>query len=176
MKNLFTERTKKFSEIYSDMYAVVYNAMYSKVRDSDLTADLAQEVFTRFYAKIDEVDNPRKWLFGTLRNVLLEHYRKNTVDTMDIDEIFFDENIGYVNGFRDTRIILQEAFEASENYRDEKDRIVYELIAVKNYSHDEVARLLGITKRQVNYRYRCVVDRIVDYLRKKGVNRLEELL
>ncbi len=176
MKNLFTERTKKFSEIYSDMYAVVYNAMYSKVRDSDLTADLAQEVFTRFYAKMDEVDNPRKWLFGTLRNVLLEHYRKNTVDTMDIDEIFFDENIGYVNGFRDTRIILQEAFEASENYRDEKDRIVYELIAVKNYSHDEVARLLGITKRQVNYRYRCVVDRIVDYLRKKGVNRLEELL
>ncbi len=176
MKNLFTEKTKKFSEIYSDLYAVVYSSMYSKVRDRDLTADLAQEVFTRFYAKMDEVDNPRKWLFGTLRNVLMEHYRKNTVNTMDIDEIFFDENIGYVNGFRDTRIILQEAFDASENYNDEKDRIIYELIAVRNYTHEEVSRLLGITKRQVNYKYKRVVDRIVDYLKKKGVNRLEELL
>lgn len=176
MKNLLKERTRKFSEIYSDMYAVVYNAVYSKVRDRDLTADLAQEVFTRFYAKMDEVDNPRKWLFGTLRNVLMEHYKKNSVDSIDIDEIFSDVNMGYVNGFRDTRIILQEAFEASENYNDEKDRIIYELIAVKNYTHDEVARLLGITKRQVNYKYRCVVDRIVDFLKKKGVNRLEELL
>ena len=171
-----SERTKKFSDIYSDMYVVVYNAMYSKVHDSDLTGDLAQEVFIRFYEKMDEVENPRKWLFGALRNVLLEHYKKNTVDTMDIDELFHDDNLGYVNGFRDTRIILQEAFNNDLNFKDEKDRIIYDLIAIKNYTLEEVARLLGITIRQVHYKYRCVVDRIVDHLKKKGINNLEELL
>jgi len=176
MKNLFSERTKKFSEIYSDYYAVAYNAIYAKIHNTETAEELLQEVFARFYEKMDDVENPRKWLFGTLRNVLFEHYKKKTVDTADIDEIFYDANIGYVNGFRDTRIILQEAFEASENYKDEKDRIIYQLIAINYYTRKEVAWMLGITKRQVNYKYKCVADRIVGYLKKKGVNNLEELL
>ena len=137
---------------------------------------ILQEVFTRFYEKMDEVESPRKWLLGTLRFVLLEHYRKNSVEKVDIDEIFYDENIQYVNGFRDTRIILQDAFNAPENFKDEKDRIIYELIAIKNYTHEEVAREMGLTKRQVSYRYKSVVDRIMDYLKRKGVKNLEELL
>lgn len=176
MNNIFSDRTKKFCQIYSDMYAVVYNSIYSKLGNTDTAGELTQEVFTRFYAKMDNVENTRAWLQGTLRNVILEHYKKNRTETIDIDGTFFDENTGYVNGFRETRIVLQEAFEAAGNYNDGKDRIIYELIAIKNYKHEEVARLLGITKRQVNYRYKCVVDRIVDYLKKKGVNRLEELL
>jgi len=174
--NIVSDRVKKFTDIYSDYYSVVYNGIYAKVHDKELTADLAQEVFTRFYQKIDEVETPRKWLFGTLKFVLLEHYKKSTVNKLAIDDIFYDSNIQYVNGFRDTRIILQEAFDASENYKDERDRIIYELIAIKNYSNDEVARLLGLTKRQVGYKYKMVVERIVDYLKKKGVKSLEELL
>ncbi|HNX25289.1 MAG TPA: sigma-70 family RNA polymerase sigma factor [Spirochaetota bacterium] len=174
--NIITGKVKKFTDIYSDFYSVVYNGIYAKIRNADISGDLAQEVFTRFYEKMDEVENPRKWLLGALRYVLLEHYKKNSVGTLDIDEIFFDTNIQYVNGFRDTRIILQEAFDTSENYKDERDRIIYELIAIKNYSYEEVARLMGLTKRQVNYKYKSVVDRIVDYLKKRGINNLEELL
>ena len=176
MNNIFSERTKKFSELYSDLYPVVYHRIYTRVCDRDLTGDLAQEVFARLYEKMDEVVNPRKWLSGTMWNVLLEHYKKNTVNVENIDEVYCDANMGYVNGFRDTRIILQEAFDASENFKDEKDRIIYELIAINYYPREEVARILGITKRQVNYRYECVVERIVDYLKKKGLNKLEELL
>ena len=176
MINIASDKIKKFTELYSDFYSVVYHGIYSKVHDKDLAGDLAQEVFTRFYEKMDEVDNPRSWLLGTSRFVLLEHYKKNNVDTLDIEAVFDDENMGYVNGFRDTRIILQEAFNAPENYRDDRDRVVYELIAFKNYTHDEVSKLMGLSKRQVNYRYRLVADRIVDYLKKKGVNNLEELL
>ena len=174
--NIIPDKVKKFTDIYSDYYPAVYNGIYSKIRNKDLSGDLAQEVFTRFYEKMDEVENPRKWLMGTLRYVLLEHYKKNSVVKIDIDEIFYDANIQYVNGFRDTRIILQEAFEASENYKDDRDRIIYELIAIKNYTHEEVARLMGLTKRQIGYRYKTIVDRIVDYLKNKGVKNLEELL
>jgi len=174
--SIISDRTKKFTEIYSDFYSVVYYGIYAKIRNEDMAGDLAQEVFTRFYEKMDEVESPRKWLLGTLRFVLLEHYRKNSVEKVDIDEIFYDENIQYVNGFRDTRIILQDAFNAPENFKDEKDRIIYELIAIKNYTHEEVAREMGLTKRQVSYRYKSVVDRIMDYLKRKGVKNLEELL
>lgn len=173
---LFSDKLKKFTDIYSNFYSIVYNGIYAKIRNTDTAGDLAQEVFTRFYEKMDEVENPRKWLLGTLRFVLLEHYKKNSVDKIDIDEIFNDANLRYVNGFRDTRIILQEALDASENYRDEKDRIIYELIAIKNYSCIEVAKQMGLSKRQVRYIYNQVVRNIVGYLRKKGVSNLEELL
>ncbi len=174
--NIISGKIKKFTDIYSDFYSVVYNGIYAKIRDIDLSDDLAQEVFTRFYEKIDEVENPRAWLLGTLRYVLLEHYRKNSIEKVNIDEIFFDTNIQYVNGFRDTRIILQEALDASENYRDDSERIIYELIAINNYTRDEVARLMGLTRRQVGYKYKTVVDRIIDYLKRRGVANLEELL
>lgn len=174
--NIISGKVKKFTNIYNDFYSVVYNGIYTKILDKDLSDDLAQEVFTRFYEKFDEVENPRAWLLGTLRYVLLEHYRKNSVEKVDIDEIFYDTNIQYVNGFRDTRIILQEALNSSDNYKDDTDRIIYELIAVNNYTREEVARLLGLTRRQVSYKYKSVVERIVDYLKKKGVANLEELL
>jgi RNA polymerase sigma factor (sigma-70 family) len=174
--NIISDKTNKFTDLYSDFYSMVYHGIYAKIRDADLSGDLTQEVFTRFYEKMDEVEYPRKWLLGTLRFVLLEHYQKNRAGTVDIDEIFYDENILFVNGFRDTRIVLREAFDASENYRDEKDRIIYELIAIKKYTREEVSRLMGLTKKQVHYKYKAVVDRIVEYLKKKGINKLEELL
>ncbi len=174
--NIITNRVKRFTDIYSDFYHIVYNGIYAKLRDEDLAGDLAQEVFTRFFEKMDEIETPRKWLSGTLRFVLLEHYRKNSGEDFDIDEIFYDSNIQYVNGFRDTRIILQEALDASENYKDEHERIIYELIAIRNFTYDEVGGLIGLTGAKVRYKYKLVVDRIVDYLKKKGVNNLEELL
>ncbi|MFH0977012.1 MAG: sigma-70 family RNA polymerase sigma factor [Spirochaetota bacterium] len=174
--NLLSDKVKKFTDIYSDFYSVVYNGIYSKVRNIEIAGDLAQEVFTRFYEKMDEVENPRKWLLGTSRFVLLEHYKKNSTDNVDIDRIFNDANLHYVNGFRDTRIILQEALDASENYRDDKDRIIYELIAIKNYSYYEASKQTGLSMRQVRYRYNLIVERIMKYLSTKGINNLEELL
>lgn len=174
--SLISDKVKKFTRLYSDLYPVVYNGIYTKVRDTDITSELSQEVFTRFYEKFDEVENPRRWLLGTLKNVLMEYYKSKSGSFVDIEEVISDTNLLYVNGFRDTRIILQNAFDASENYRDEQERIIYELVAVKNYSYDEVAQLMGLTRRQVEYRYRTVADRIVDYLKKKGINSLEELL
>ncbi len=174
--NIISDKVKKFTEIYSNFYPVIFNGIYSRIKNEDISGELAQEVFTRFYEKIDSVEQPRKWLWGALRYVLLEYYKKNNDNSIDIEEILFDANIQYTNGFRDTRIILQEAFDATENYNDETERVIYEMIAIQNYTYEEVAGLLGMTKRQVNYRYRTVVERIIDYLRKRGIKNLEELL
>jgi hypothetical protein len=66
----------KFAEIYSDYYQIVYGVIYSKIGNLDDTDDLTQEVFMHFYGRMDEVQNIRAWLLGTVRNVLLNIYRK----------------------------------------------------------------------------------------------------
>lgn len=174
--SIISTHLKKFTEIYSDYYPVVYNGIYAKLRNTDSASDLAQEVFIRFYEKMESVENPRAWLLGALRMVLFEYYRRNKGDEIDIDEVFEDSNIRYVNGFRDTRIIIQQAMDETENYQDERDRIIFDLIAINNYTTAEVSRQMGLTERQVRYRYSRVVDRIMDHLRKRGVKNLEDLL
>ena len=75
-----------------------------------------------------------------------------------------DINLAFENGARDMRIIINEAIEHGDNYRDEKDRILFDLIAINGYTYEEAAKQLGLTKRQAFYRYQQVSRRIVDYL------------
>lgn len=175
--NLFSGKLKDFTSIYSDFYPVVYNSIYAKLRDDDTTGDLAQEVFTRFLQKIEEVENPRAWLFGTMKLVLFEYYRRKSGNNdLNIDNVFDDVNMRYVNGFRDTRIIILEALAASENYSDEYERIVFDLIALNDYTYREAAEQTGLSERQVRYRYNAAARRIAEYLKKKGISSLEDLL
>lgn len=167
--NLLSSKLKDFTSVYSDFYPVVYNSIYAKLRDDDASSDIAQEVFTRLLQKIDEVDNPRAWLFGTMKLVLFEHYRRKSGNNdIDIESVFNDVNMRYVNGFRDTRIIIQEALASSGNYADEYERIVFDLIALNDYTYREAAEQTGLTERQVRYRYNAASKRIIDYLKKKG--------
>ena len=57
-----------------------------------------------------------------------------------------------------------------------QEQLVFELIAINNYTQEETAKQLGITRRQVRYKYSIIVDRILDYFKKKGINSIEELL
>lgn len=175
--NALSSRLKDFTSIYSDFYPVVFNSIYAKLRDDDITSDLAQEIFTRMLQRIDDVENPRAWIFGTMKLVLFEYYRKKSGNKdIDIDSVFDDVNMRYVNGFRDTRILIQDALSASENYSDEYERIVFDLIALNDYTYKEAAEQTGLSERQVRYRYNAAARRITEYLKKKGINSLEELL
>jgi len=175
--NLLSGRLKDFTAIYSDFYPVVYSSIYARLRDEDITSDLAQEIFTRMLQKIDDVENPRAWIFGAMKLVLFEYYRKKSGTTdIDIDSVLDDVNMRYVNGFRDTRILIQDALAASENYSDEYERIVFNLVALNDYTYREAAEQTGLTERQVRYRYNAATKRITEYLKKKGINSLEELL
>ena len=171
------ERTiTEFSEVYSNYYSVVYSAVYTKVGNSEDTEDITQEVFIRYYKKMDEIENSRKWLYGALKLVVLEYYRKKKPADFDIDEVFSDIALTFVNGFRDTRIIINEAIEEMDNYKDDIDRIIFDLIAVQNFTYKNAGKQLGLTRIQVRYRYGLIVRSIKDSLRKKGIKSLEELL
>jgi RNA polymerase sigma-70 factor, ECF subfamily len=165
----------KFTEDHKRYYPLIFSAVYTKVENIDDAKDICQEVFIRFFENYEKVLDSRKWLYGTLRNVVLEFYRKEKGD-VDIDDVFKDISLTFVNGFRDARIIISEAMEDSVNFNDEDEKVLFDLVAVYNYSYTEAGRQMGITKRQVEYKYRRIVDKIIDSLGKKGIRNLEDLL
>jgi RNA polymerase sigma-70 factor, ECF subfamily len=171
---LLEKRKIEFTEIYADYYQVVYGTIYSKISNPDDTDDLTQEVFMHFYSKMSEVENKRAWLFGTINNVLMNYYRKKKKFSSDedIENYLSDVSLTFVNGFRDTRIIIDEAVERLNG----KDRVIFDLIAVQNLAYDFTASHLGLTKRQVEYRYSLIVKGIRNFLNERGISTIEDLL
>ncbi len=170
-------RRNRLTEIYADYYPVVFGAVLTKVGNRDDTKDICQEVFIRLFNKMDDVENVRRWLFSALKLVVLEYFREKKKNTgLNIDDVFTDVGLTFVNGFRDARIIINEAIEDMENYRNEEERVIFDLIAVNNFTYGDAAKITGMTRRQVEYRYGLIVDRILEYLAKNGIKDISDLL
>lgn len=165
-----------FAEAYTMFYPHVYNTLYIKTRDPDVTHDLCQEVFLRFYNKFDSIDNHRRWIFSAAKYILLEHYRTVKSEYVDLEQVENDVRMSFVNGFRDTRVMIEEALDSLEHFDDELGRQIFDLIAVFNYTYRETASSLGISERQVRYRYKLITDHLMEYFRKRGIHGMEDLL
>jgi RNA polymerase sigma factor (sigma-70 family) len=175
-KKLSSPITEQFIGHYDACYSLVLSTVYSRIHNFHDAEDITQEVFIRFYAKMDEIENPRKWLFGCLRIVILDYYKAKHHKDVDIEEMFDDMSLAYVNGFRDTRIMLKNTLDEIAGERGDADAALFELISVYNYSFAEAGRQMGMGYKQARYRYRKMVSRFMEKMREKGIMNVEDLL
>ncbi len=169
-------KNKEFAEAYNIYFPMVFCAVNAKVNNYDDAEDICQEIFIKFHEKYETIENKRKWLYGALRFEVMKHYKKKKADPVDIENMFQDAGLSFVNGFRDTRIIISDAIEEMNNFEDENDSALFDLIAINNFTYEEAGSQLGLSKRQTRYKYGKVVERLLDALNKKGIKNLEDLL
>lgn len=162
-----------FTQAYMEYYPLILSSLLTKVSNPEEAGDLCQEVFIIFLEKYDTIQNKRAWLYGTLKNVVYQHYARKKPD-VDIDEVFNDEGLMFTNGARDARIMIAEAIEQVECSED--DRVLLDLIAIHDYSYGSVAEILGLSRRQVEYRYGQLAKSILEHLKSRGIKGLAELL
>jgi RNA polymerase sigma-70 factor, ECF subfamily len=171
---LIDKKIVAFTECYTEYFQVVYGTIYSKTSGADDAEDLVQEVFMHFYAKMDGIENRRSWLYSAINNVLANYFRKKKkfASEEDIADYLSDVSLTFVNGFRDTRIIIDEAVrQLPETYR-----IMFDLIAVQNLTYELAARHLSLTRRQVEYQYSLILQDIRKFLNARGISKIEDLL
>jgi RNA polymerase sigma factor (sigma-70 family) len=167
-----SEQTKKdeYSIAYLDYYPLVFSAVHLKVGNIDDARDLCQEIFILFFEKFQEIQNKRAWLMGTMKNVMLRYYARKGKDNVNLD----DTELRYVNGFRDTRILINEAIDNIEC--GEKEKLILEMIAKYDFTYKHTAETIGLSIRQVQYKYEVLVGQISAYLKKKGIKDIEDLM
>lgn len=171
-----TPHIEKFILAYESCYSVIFSSIYIRVNNYHDSEDICQEVFIRFYDKIEEIENPRKWLFGCLRIVVLDYYKRKHGRDADIEEFFNDIGLSYVNGFRDTRVMIQEILGRMTEEENSADMSLFDLVAVHNFSFVEAAKHLGMNYKQARYRYGKISAKITAGLKERGINSIEELL
>ena len=130
--------------------------------------ELVQETFLRFHQVGDEVDNPRGWLYRSLRNLALNHLRdrpkedalsEETTPALEAklpsDSLGRDEAVGQV------RLLLAEM--------PPEDRALIQLKYHDDLKYQEISRRTGLTVGNVGYRLHHLLKGLAENLRRAGI-------
>jgi RNA polymerase sigma factor (sigma-70 family) len=130
--------------------------------------ELVQETFLRLHQVWDEVENPRGWLYRSLRNLALNHLRDRKPESelpaegtaaeqsLPADELGRDEAIGLV------RMLLAEM--------SDEDRDLIRLKYLDELKYQEISRRTGLSVSNVGYRLHHLLKGLADSLRRAGID------
>ena len=171
-----SKKIRNYSKDFADFYPIIFSTVYGKINNKDEAEDICQEVFMVYFEKYNEVQKPRAWLIGTMFNVIKKYYNRKGKTDQDIEDLLDDTKMSFINGFKDIRIMVQEAMTDLRNFDNEQDKALFELIAIHNVSYRKAAKIMGFTFEQVRYRYKQSTAKLTQYFKNRGIENLEDLL
>jgi RNA polymerase sigma-70 factor (ECF subfamily) len=137
------------------------------VRRPSVAEDLVQETFLRLHPIWREVENPRGWVYRTLRNLALNHLRDHREPSelqeetakspaaLPAEELERNEALGLV------RTLLAEL--------PEEDRTLIQFKYHEDLKYQEISRRTGLSVSNVGYRLHHLLKGLADGLRKAGI-------
>jgi RNA polymerase sigma-70 factor (ECF subfamily) len=129
--------------------------------------ELVQETFLRLHQVWGQVENPKAWLYRSLRNLALNHLRDEpradelldssatATEQLPADALGRGEAVGMV------RLLLAEA--SSE------DQALIRLKYHENLKYEDISRKTGLSVGNVGYRLHHVLKGLADGLRRAGI-------
>jgi RNA polymerase sigma factor (sigma-70 family) len=133
-------------QLYNKLHSKMYGVCLRYARDNFEAEDILQTGFIKLFSKLDYfngVGSFEGWVRKIMVNTAIEHYRKNKYISCSID---ISEN---VNSYASA--VYQDGLEAKDLMRlimklPASYRIVFNMFAIEGYSHQEIAKELGISE------------------------------
>ncbi len=132
--------------------------------------EIVQEVFLQLHTKWAEVNEPRAWLFRSVRNRAFHHLRKSRRETLGTD----DEATSIAECTNETPDELIVRMETVAELRQlvsqlpEKDRRLVQLKYFEDLKYRDISERTGLTISNVGYRLHQVVKKLAAGLLPRG--------
>lgn len=129
--------------------------------------ELVQETFLRLHAIWAEVEQPRAWLYRSLRNLALNHLRDRKDETeLEPDahpssDTPPDEVLGRLEAVGMMRLLLAELPAA--------ERQLVQLKYTEGLRYEQIARRTGLSVGNVGYKLHHLLKQLADGLRRAGI-------
>ena len=142
-----------FKKLYTDMYGPLVNFAYSKTNDWELSKEIVQNTFVRFWNKREDINirtSVKSYLYSMVRNGIIDHFRKEQ-KIVELEEVKSSSKI-YVE---QDEIALQDDFKFKYGLKraiaglKEKRRRIFELSKFEGLTYNEIANYLNISERTV---------------------------
>lgn len=146
-----------FFEVYDRYYDRVRRFILATVKDDWVADDLVQETFVRVQKNLDGLRDSSKlssWLFGIAHNLCMDYFRRlkssGEKELLDVTRMEIPEEV-----------LVQKELEQQEMakcVRDQMDllpeslRTVIILFDTMDFSHEEIAEILGISVENTKVR------------------------
>ncbi len=130
--------------------------------------DLVQETFLRLHQVWDQVENPRGWLYRSLRNLALNHHRDHARETPLVDETSHPaegdlpaETLGQMEAIGMVKMLLSEMTD--------EDRKLIRLKYHDDLKYQAISQRTGLSVGNVGYRLHHLLKGLADTLRRAGI-------
>lgn len=131
--------------------------------------ELVQETFLRLHQVWSQVENPRAWLYRSLRNLALNHLRDHPKtregelieETTPQEASLPAEVLGQEEAVGLVRLLLAEL--------PPEDRDLVKLKYLDDLKYQEISRRTGLSVGNVGYRLHHVLKGLADALRRAGI-------
>ncbi|MEO0255406.1 MAG: RNA polymerase sigma factor [candidate division WOR-3 bacterium] len=134
-------KDKKFNEIYSKMKEKLLRYVKSIVYDRDISEDIVQESFIKFYENMDNVKHPSAFLYKVAKNKSIDYLRKKKREK----EIPLDEEKEPLINSQPVKIyLLKSKIEEEIEKMPPVLKDIFILRDVYGYSYEEISKILKI--------------------------------
>ncbi|WP_229238588.1 RNA polymerase sigma-70 factor [Dyadobacter sp. Leaf189] len=138
---------REFEIIYRDNWRDLYDFAISKTRDKDVAEEIVQALFVNLWEKRQQltIANPRAYLFTAVRNRIIDHFK---------EKVFYDLDSACEEAAPDFPLFLEELemlFQEAMGQLPEKTRDIFLLNRFEGKSAPEIANLLKLPARTVEY-------------------------
>lgn len=165
---------KAFKMLYDQYQAAMYNICLRMLKHEEDATDAFQETFVKVYQNISKVENANllpAWIKKICINTCLQMIEKKK--RIRWEEL--DESPALFNVNDEADLVREEEFEANIQKIQkavfelpEKYRIVFNLYAIEDYSHEEISKMLGIANATSRSQYMRAKQKIFEILKTNG--------
>lgn len=139
----------------------------SMVRRRTVAEELVQETFLRLHPVWAEIENPRGWIYRSLRNLALNHLRDHPNESELHEETAEDgqkavpEELGRNEAVGMVKLLMAEMTD--------EDRQLVQLKYLDDLKYQEISKRTGLSVSNVGYRLHHVLKGLADSLRRAGI-------
>lgn len=167
---------RAFKELYDLFAKPMYNICFRILNHEDDANDVLQESFVKVFQNIHQLQKAElfpAWMKRICVNTAIQAVKNNK--KMVLEE--WEDKPGMVN-LQDERDILEETefeqnihaiHEAIKKLPD-PSRIVFSLHVIEDYSHEEIAKMLGIVSGTSRSQYLRAKQKLIELIKKNKSN------
>ncbi|CAL2083584.1 RNA polymerase sigma-70 factor [Tenacibaculum sp. 190524A02b] len=141
---------QSFEKIFDKHYGRLFNYAFKVLKEEDIANDLVQDTFMKLWERVDLIKNEDRsveaFLIKTLKNKIIDHYRKQQVKRKNLDLYKVNKN---VEEELDSQWELTEAIKKAYALLPEKTLEFFKLSRNGGHSYKEIADIKKVSVKTV---------------------------
>ena len=163
-----------FQRVYNHVYPIIFRVVYRIAGREDVTEDLCQEAFIKYYERLDtfpDEDQAKYWLIRVAKNLALNSAKRSGRERRAYERVYYEPQRPAESGEDEViRKESEEAVQAALGRLPEKMRTVLVLKEYGQLSYREIGAILGITEGNVKVRVFRARERLLELLKGDEAN------